>query len=361
MWETVQWFIVSVMEYSFSAFASRDNFVASFSEIRGTFTDFGSGFAWPYLLASLLVVVVAYTSGRRNGSLISVPFKGFLVPRRVYGHVSAKLDYRYYIASTFLNALLITPMLIGLVVLGKKVFDALLSGSLGWSPPATLPVAALFAASLAFYLLYDLAAYWNHRLFHHVPLLWTFHKVHHSAEVLTPISAYRAHPMEFVLSALVRSPVAALAVWFYQNISPHDLEATLLFGVSFVGFSYGLTGYHLQHSHLPISYGAVVNRIIASPVMHQIHHSAELLHFDKNFGVKFMLWDCLFGTLYAPVRPERFSIGIQEPEFRQYRSVSDMYLRPITETFRMVWQWMKQIGRLRLGASQRERRWSIDL
>jgi sterol desaturase/sphingolipid hydroxylase (fatty acid hydroxylase superfamily) len=57
---------------------------------------------------------------------------------------------------------------------------------------------------------------------------------------------------------------------------------------------------HLQHSHMWIAFRGVLGRIFVSPAHHQVHHSANPKHFNKNFGSCLALWDWMFGTLYVP-------------------------------------------------------------
>ncbi len=334
--EGTRWFLERAAEYSFSAFASWGNFTAAIGVIGGTFTDLTSGLAWPYLLASLMISGVAFIVSRKNAALPASSFRDFLFPRHVYRHPSAVLDYRFYIVSTLLKVLLWVPILTGIGLLGQKMMQAVLVGYALWEPPTTLPPAWLFVAVLGFYLLHDFVNYWAHVLFHKVPLLWAFHRVHHSAEVMTPITAYRAHPMEIFVFAILQAPVVGLAVVFYQNISAHDLEVTAIFGISIVSFMYGLSGVHLQHSHLPISYGPLMNRLIVSPILHQVHHGIDLRHRNKNFGVKFAVWDALFGTLYMPKDPETIKVGLPEVAPGEFSTVRQLYFLPFRKAAKEI-------------------------
>lgn len=327
--DAVRWFLERVAEYSLSAVSSWDRFTAAIGQILGTFTKLTNGLAWPYLLASLTIAGVAYSVSKQSGLPSAPSFKTFLFPRGVYGHPSAMLDYRFYLVSTVLNVLLFAPMLIGVGVIVEKMGSAVLVGYLGWAPPTTLSVPLLFTAALGFYLLFDFMSYWAHVLLHKVPLLWAFHQVHHSAEVLTPISAYRAHPLEFFVTALLRAPVIGLAFVFYEHLSPQDLAVTTIFGISLVGFVYGLSGFHLHHSHLPISYGPLLNRVVISPIVHQAHHSLDPRHHGKNFGVKFALWDWLFGTLCVPDRQEPLHFGLVDIKKDDFATVGKLYVGPL--------------------------------
>lgn len=326
--EGARWFLERAAEHSFSAFASWENFMTAIGVVRGTFTDLTSGLAWPYLLASLMISGVAFIFSRKNDALPSSSFRAFLFPRHVYRHPSAVLDYRFYVVSTLLKVLLWVPILAGIGLLGQTMMKAVLIGYASWEPPTTLPPAYLFGAVLGFYLLHDFINYWAHVLFHKIPLLWSFHQVHHSAEVMTPITAYRAHPMEFFVTAILQAPAIGLAFVFYQNISPQDLEVTAIFGISIVSFMYGLSGFHLQHSHLPISYGPLVNRFIVSPIQHQVHHSIDPRHHNKNFGVKFAVWDALFGTIYVPKAPETIRVGLPGVASCEFSTVRQLYFLP---------------------------------
>lgn len=326
--DEVRWFLARVAEYSLSAVSSWASFTVATGEILGTFTRLTSGLAWPYLLASVTIAGGAYCLSRKSNVPSAPSFRAFLFPRGVYGHLSALLDYRFYLVSTVLNVLLVFPILAGVGVLAEKMGKAFLIGYLAWEPPATLPVLYLFAASIGFYLLHDFMSYWGHVLLHKVPLLWTFHQVHHSAAVLTPISAYRAHPLEFFVMTILRVPVIALALVFYENVPAQDLAVTTIFGISLVGFMYGLSGPHLQHSHLPISYGPLLDRILVTPLVHQTHHSLDPRHHDKNFGVKFALWDWLLGTLCLPDRHERLQFGLVGSNKEDFATVGKLYVGP---------------------------------
>lgn len=71
----------------------------------------------------------------------------------------------------------------------------------------------------------------------------------------------------------------------------------------------------MSHVHVHVSYGNWVNRIVLAPVMHNLHHSIELPHRDKNYGVILTVWDWMFGTLYLPKKNETWRWGLNEVEF----------------------------------------------
>jgi sterol desaturase/sphingolipid hydroxylase (fatty acid hydroxylase superfamily) len=70
---------------------------------------------------------------------------------------------------------------------------------------------------------------------------------------------------------------------------------------------------HLQHTHMWISFRGMLGRIFVSPAHHQVHHSSNPKHFDKNFGSCLALWDWMFGTLYVPEKErEKLNFGFAD-------------------------------------------------
>jgi sterol desaturase/sphingolipid hydroxylase (fatty acid hydroxylase superfamily) len=68
----------------------------------------------------------------------------------------------------------------------------------------------------------------------------------------------------------------------------------------------------LQHSHVWLSYGPVLEHIVISPAQHQIHHSTDPAHYGKNLGNSLAIWDWMFGTLYVIKGTERLTFGLTE-------------------------------------------------
>ena len=93
-----------------------------------------------------------------------------------------------------------------------------------------------------------------------------------------------------------------------------------------------------QHSHLPVSFGRL-NWLLASPVLHQIHHSAELHHRDRNFAVQLSVFDWMFGTLYVPQGREDYRLGLNDDELganNPHVRLRDFYLEPAGHAWRLV-------------------------
>ncbi|MCC6140662.1 MAG: sterol desaturase family protein [Nitrospira sp.] len=98
------------------------------------------------------------------------------------------------------------------------------------------------------------------------------------------------------------------------------------------GFAIALMGMHLRHLHIWLSYGRVFNRLFISPAHHQIHHSVDPRHWNKNFGSKLSIWDGLFGTHYQPRQPEVLRVGLLDAASREFETVWSLYTSPVARS-----------------------------
>ena len=91
----------------------------------------------------------------------------------------------------------------------------------------------------------------------------------------------------------------------------------------------------MRHSHIWLSYGPIVSKILISPAQHQIHHSSLPQHIDKNFGLVFSFWDGLFKSLYIPKSREKLEFGLTENEHTNFRTVSSLFFHPFALAYRV--------------------------
>ena len=106
----------------------------------------------------------------------------------------------------------------------------------------------MLAYTLTLFLSGDFTRYWLHRLMHSVPFLWEFHKVHHSAEVLTPITFYRVHPVENLLFGLRYSLSAGLVTGVFLYFFGAGLALLDVLGVNLFVYIAHVVGDNLRHS-----------------------------------------------------------------------------------------------------------------
>lgn len=283
----------------------------------------------PFLLgAVLLASLVWWARVRGRHSLWS-----FLFPKALWLHRSALLDYRLVVVRGLLDIALLSSLSLSATALGLAVARAL------WQQLGILPrfsvepwvIVALFSA--AAFLAEDLARYALHRLSHRIPALWELHKLHHSAEVLTPFTVYRTHPLEGLLmttgSAAAIGAVSGVFMWLF----PGAVRGFEVLGVYALGFVWNLLGANLRHSHVWLSYGRRLEHVFISPAQHQIHHSDQQHHHDRNFGSALSVWDWMFGTLYVTHGRERLCFGLAEGERNHGDTTASALLGPLWAAF----------------------------
>ena len=92
-----------------------------------------------------------------------------------------------------------------------------------------------------------------------------------------------------------------------------------------------LTWGHLRHSHLWIPFQGLAGKLFQSPAHHQVHHSTDPRHFDKNLGFALAVWDWAFGTLHIPSKQREVTeYGVGE-EYQDYATVTRSLTRPFAK------------------------------
>jgi sterol desaturase/sphingolipid hydroxylase (fatty acid hydroxylase superfamily) len=258
----------------------------------------------------------------------------FLLPRRIFLHASAKLDYKYYVVAAALRA----GMLGGMVMSSKAVAGlvlVLLTNAFGSHAPLAAPLyVVLTVATIAQVMLFDLGYWIGHRTMHEIPLLWEFHKTHHAAEVLTPVTSARSHPVEDLIQTNFIAATIGLGYGVLVYVFGEQAQPVTLLESNVIFFVYYFTIFHLRHSHVWLPIRGWLGYIIQSPAHHQIHHSAAPRHLGKNLGFCLSLWDWAFGTLYMPDKHEELEFGLGR-ESADFASVKDLLLQPFCKAARL--------------------------
>lgn len=288
---------------------------------------------WPFLISTLAIAVLAWRFGRARGDLRGWAcwrefFRRFL-GRSLWWHPSARVDYRFYIINGIVFPLLVGPFLFGENAIAG-LLDAALRPMLGSAGTGVAPagVAVGLAYTVFFFLAYDFGRFVAHSLLHDVPFLWEFHKVHHSAEVLTPFTTFRAHPVDLAVMAWVPAVTTGVVTWLFHRFVDAGVGFYSFLGLHVVMWVFNLVG-NLRHWQVWVSYGAALNRWLISPAHHQLHHSAESRHYGRNRGFELAIWDRLYGTLCVPSNePETFRMGLGDNTDGRWRSVSRLYFWP---------------------------------
>ena len=286
-----------------------------------------------YLGSALIIAAVASLIAAR-GDLAAgwrALYRDVLSPE-VWWSASARADYKIFALNQAIM-LGLAPRLITHLALATLLFEY--CHSLFGAPPMLgnrLPGWSVVAGfTLASFLLDDLSRYLVHRMLHRWPVLWAFHRVHHSAETLTPITVFRTHPVEGVLFALRGALVQGTVIGGFVFCFGPAVDLVTVLGANVFLFLFNAAGANLRHSHVWLSYGSWAECVVLSPAQHQIHHSTAPEHFDRNFGSVLAVWDLIGGTLYRPRYRERICFGLAEETGLAAHGLLRLYLGPFAD------------------------------
>lgn len=200
-----------------------------------------------------------------------------------------------------LGIVALNTLVVRLLFPAAAVGVAALCAANGWGLFNHFAVPAWLAVVLAVIAL-DFVIWLQHVLVHAVPLLWRLHRVHHADLDYDVTTGGRFHPLEIVLSMLIKFAAIALlgapvvAVVIFEVL----LNATSMF----------------NHGNLRLPAGAdrVLRLFVVTPDMHRVHHSVHPDETNSNYGFNLPWWDRLFGTYRAQPRDghEGMSIGLHE-------------------------------------------------
>lgn len=303
----------------------------------------GSRLHWPAVAANYLIVILLYFWGAaKNRDMADKGLLSYMFPEHIWTHRSSLNDG---IFAFVLFGLMISLFNWGIFT--PKFYTALATSLSSWLPPAekgempSLPVMIWF--TLQSIIFAEFFYYWQHRLAHTLPAFWAFHKVHHSAKVMTPLAVYRLHPVDFWLTSATKGFGFGLSALIFMHFYTSK-EATLTFlGTNTIIFALSVLGGVLHHSHVWISYGPL-ERFIISPAQHQVHHSENPRHYNKNYSSLLGLWDWVFGTLYLTSwKDEKLTLGLgSAKEEAPYQNAWSMLVHPFRENAQLAAKRLKK-------------------
>ena len=217
-----------------------------------------------------------------------------LSPRRVL-RVAKPQRWIANLGIVFLNTVVLR-----LIFPAAAVGMALFAQQHGWGVFNYFPMPQ-WLAILACVIILDFAIYLQHVMVHAVPALWRLHRVHHADLDFDVTTGLRFHPIEIVLSMLIKFAVICV-------LGP-PLVAVVIFEVLLNAASM----FNHSNVRLPSGLDRVLRLVLVTPDMHRVHHSIEDDETNSNFGFSLPWWDRLFGTYRAQPRAshETMSIGIR--------------------------------------------------
>lgn len=254
---------------------------------------------WGFLLSNLFIAIIFLTFNHK--------YRKINLSKKLWLHKSALFDYGYFFVIFFIKTLFIAPLIFSVssiaIFINKSLQDnfGYYFSNMGYSTVMIFFTISVFIAS-------DFSRYMLHFAMHKFNFLWKFHKFHHQAKVLTPLTFYRIHPVESLLFglrySLVIGSVSGIFLYFFGS----KISIIEVLGVNILQFIPNLFA-NLRHSHIPLSFG-FLEGIFISPKQHQIHHDKKYL--NTNYGGILSIWDRLFKTIkYSKTtKNKKLSFGI---------------------------------------------------
>ena len=263
------------------------------------------------------------------------PLIHYLLPKDIYTHISARVDVWLWVFERILRPLWIVSLAATVAPITEQKLIGWLTTLFGASPAMEITYAWMLLYSLTILLLYDFVFFLIHYTMHKVPVFWAIHKVHHSAEVLTPLTRYREHflagPIWAGGAALSYGVAAGIFGWAFDE----GITQATLFNIGFFAFLFGFTG-SFRHYHIQFRYWPWLEKWLQSPAMHHVHHSYLEKHWDKNFAAVTSIYDRMFGTLYIPETDEYTPWGIGPETQSQYQTFWQNTRGPFVDWYRML-------------------------
>lgn len=300
-----------------------------------------------YSLATTFLIAVcalAYRRKMRRGRVNLRAIARAIFNKKILLTKSSAADVNLFVLSVVLM-----PVVVGALVISTNAVATVVSAALRGSFGAIAPVACCdlsikVFSTVVLFLAYEIGYWVDHYLKHRIAFLWEFHKVHHTAEVLTPVTNFRNHPIDniffgYMLAIFIGSASGALAWLFGRTTESFTIDGK---NILFIFFLWTIG--HLQHSQFWIPFRGIPGHLVLSPAHHQIHHSTDPKHFNRNFGSVLAIWDWMFGSLEIPSTTNpRLKYGVDGGGADPH-SVVGILATPIIRAAAALWRAPAEIG-----------------
>jgi len=285
--DKIKFLTLILLTMNFSFFEHLHQFILSLL----VFIDIEHRTYWLYLLSGFVIAIIAtWKSNKKIHVLLKATFS-----KKYWFNRSCYTDYKWLFINQLLKSLIVIPLLATSLTVAIYV-NRVFMGSFGSGNFLHWPYQyVLITFSISLFFIEDFSRFFVHWLYHRVPILWKFHSVHHSATVLTPLTLYRVHCVEYILNNCRGILVIGLVSGIFMYCFEGAIGFAEILGVNLFNFLFNLAAANLRHSHVWISFG-YWEHLFISPAQHQIHHSQEKIHYDKNFGSCLAIWDKFFSS-----------------------------------------------------------------
>jgi len=209
---------------------------------------------------------------------------------------------------TFLNSFILRA-LFPILAVGL----AALSVQEGWGLLNMISLPLWLSVIIAIFV-QDLIIYGQHVLFHHVPIFWRLHKMHHADIDYDVTTGARFHPLEICLSMGIKLGVVVL-------LGP-PVVAVILFEIILSSMAM----FNHANAKLPLKLDKIVRLFFVTPDMHRVHHSINAPEFNRNFGFNLAIWDRIFGTYKDQPDDGHTHMKIGLPEYQKNIKQSALWM-----------------------------------
>lgn len=213
----------------------------------------------------------------------------------------------------------INTLLVRYLIPAGAIGAAVWADQNGWGVLNMTTLSTTLSTIIAVILL-DLAIYLQHLLFHALPILWRLHMVHHADRDIDVSTGLRFHPIEILLSMLIKMGMVILI--------GAPAEAVLLFEVVLNGMAM----FNHSNVRIPQPFDRLLRLLFVTPDMHRVHHSVIKRETNSNYGFNLSIWDRAFGTYRAQPRDGHagMTIGLEQFQDRPAHNLNWMLRLPFT-------------------------------
>lgn len=312
-----------------------ENWLAKLTEPFTSILDQHNTLSYMAALVFLLVAVIVSRLFRKRRRINLRALFRLVTKKNVWLHRSSILDYKLYVVNLVLMVFFLGYFSVGMDF-WSGFFTSILTFLFGPAQPTIETNWWIFGSIIAVEILALDFGYWfGHFAMHKSPILWEFHKVHHSAEVMTPATEFRQHPLELVYMPTIIGFTTGLAFSLATHFVGQGSDQVGVTGISLILIAHMFTFHHLRHSHIHMPFTGIMGKLLHSPMHHIIHHSDNPAHFDRNMGYMFSIWDWMAGTLYVPHKSERVTLGIGH-EGALHDTVGNSFWLPVRNAGRIL-------------------------
>jgi sterol desaturase/sphingolipid hydroxylase (fatty acid hydroxylase superfamily) len=259
----------------------------------------------------------------------------YLFPKDIYTHRSARVDIGLYLIDRGMMPVWFLLSLGAIAPFLEQNTIGLLQSAFGASPAVEPTALWRLIYGLVSILIVDMIFYWTHYMMHKTQIGWALHKVHHSAQVLTPLTRPREHFIVGPLWALGPAIGLAISGGIFAWVFDGDITRITIVNVGIFSVLYALNG-NFRHYHVSFRYPRWLELWLQSPGMHHTHHSYLEKHWDTNLGLVTSIWDRMMGTIYIADKYEETPWGLAEKDQVEYTSLRDNLVTPVKEIVRIL-------------------------